>query len=416
MLNIIPPGVREFLLSSEVQYSFLIFILFVFPRFLVRLGIPFALSAFFLGIGANLLNWDLSHGETVKLLSSFGIISLFLFAGLEVDFDELRGTRRFLIQHLAIRVALIVLATLGLNFGLGVGTRASAILALAILTPSTGFILDTLELSTVTEESKFWIRSKAIAAEIIALILMFAVVRSFEVSEFLTAMIGLALLIVALPFIFKFFVRTLEPVAPKSEFGFLIMLALIAGMVTKKLGAYYLIGAFVVGVVARRFEASTPRLTSKSLLKSVKAFSGFFVPFYFFAAGSGVTTDELTFHALLVGSAMLVVFVPIRLVSVIWHRKFALKEPSQQSLPVATLLLPNLVFGLVLADLLKNQFHAPAFIVGALIIYTVGVTIIPPLLLRIFWREKPEYSYLADLENRLGGGSWTENEMGGRLP
>ncbi|MEZ4818929.1 MAG: hypothetical protein R3A45_03160 [Bdellovibrionota bacterium] len=40
---------------------------------------------------------------------------------------------------------------------------------MAILTPSTGFILDSLNALQMDQEEKFWIKTKAIATEIVAL-------------------------------------------------------------------------------------------------------------------------------------------------------------------------------------------------------------------------------------------------------
>lgn len=396
----------DFLASPEFQYTSLAFILFVFPRFLVRLGIPFALSAFVLGMIASSVGWDLGNTESVKLLATLGIISLFLFAGLEVEFDELRKTRKILIQHVAIRVFLVTVSTFVISVIFELDIRPATLFALAVLTPSTGFILDTLDMPGVPSESKFWIRSKAIAAEIVALLLMFTIVQSSSIATLVPSFFGLGLLVAVLPFIFRFFVRVVEPVAPKSEFGFLVMLALLAGMVTKRLGAYYLIGAFIVGVIARRFEPSLPSLTSSSMLKSVKSFSGFFVPFYFFTAGSSITSDELSLHAVALGLLTLIVFIPIRIKSVVAHRRVVLDESPDEGKRVATLLLPNLVFGLVLADILQNQFAVPPHIVGALIIYTIGATVAPPILLRFLWRNQAKAPYVVAMENKLSEASW----------
>ncbi|HRK02979.1 MAG TPA: cation:proton antiporter [Oligoflexia bacterium] len=396
----------------EVKYTGLIFALFVFPRFLIRFGIPYALTAFAMGVCASFLEWELGGSDAVKLLSSLGIISLFLFAGLEVEFGELRQSRRFLVQHVIVSVVLLIISSVGLTYWLKLDVRPAVLLGLALLTPSTGFILDTINTSSVPEAGKFWIRSKAIAAEIVALFLMFVLVRSMSAQEFTFAMVGMGLLILALPLAFKFFAKVVEPAAPKSEFGFLLMIALLSGMITKKLGAYYLIGAFVVGIVARRFEGSMPRLTSKPMLRSIRSFTGFFIPFYFFHAGSSVSKEELSLKSLGIGLAMIAVFLPLRIYSVVWHRKLALREAIHQSFPVAASLLPNLVFGLVLAELLKTTFQVPLDIVGAVIIYTVGATLAPPILMRVFWKS-PEYAFLAEAESNLGA-TWGDEDANPR--
>jgi hypothetical protein len=93
--------------------------------------------------------------------------------------------------------------------------------------------------------------------------------------------------------------------------------------------------------------------------------------------------------------------VPIRVSSIILHRKLSLKESIQESFPIAITLLPNLVFGLVLADMLQKLFHVPAYIIGGLIIYTIGATLIPPLLIKIFKLYYKDANYYA-IDNNYG--------------
>jgi len=397
--------------SAEFQYTALIFGLFILPRFVIRLGIPFALCAFAMGIGASFFNWDIIHSDVVVLLSSLGIISLFLFAGLEIEFSELKKTKTFLIQHLVIGVVLLAITSWLIFRWLDLDIRSSIFLGLAVLTPSTGFILDSIDASTLPPSKKFWIRSQAIATEVTALFLMFILVRSLGAKELIFAMTGMGLLILALPLAFKMFLHVVAPVAPKSEFGFLLLVALLAGVITKKLGAYYLTGAFVVGIVAKRFEKNIPQLTSKSTLKAVKSFTSFFIPFYFFHAGATLKASELSFKAFLIGLGLLAVFLPLRTFSVVVHRKFALKESINESFPIATSLLPNLVFGLVLAELMKTVFHVPDYIVGAVIVYTVGATMAPPILIKYFWKPSLDYMFLADADRRLGEASLHADEV-----
>lgn len=383
--------------APELKYSALVFSLFILPRFLIRFGVPYALSAFGMGFFFTLIGINLSGNEVIQLLSFFGIVSLFLFAGLEVDLMELNQTRSILTQHVLVSFGILILTALALKSALHLDLRPAVLMGLALLTPSAGFILDSLENSKVPEASKFWIRSKVIAAEIVALALMFVLIRSMSALDFAFSASALAGLILLLPAAFRFFAKTLDPVAPKSEFGFLLIVALLAGMFTKKLGAYYLVGAFVVGLVARRFEATLPRFSSKTMLSSLRIFATFFTPFYFFNAGASIQSSDITLTGILLGLGLLAIFIPVRIYSVAWHRQISLKENRVQSLPVATSLLPNLVFGLVLADILKRTFAVPPEVFSAVVIYTVGATLIPGMLLQHFWKN-PDYAFLTDAE------------------
>jgi len=66
-------------LTSEIAYIALLFGLFIVPRIIQRFGIPAAITAFALGAGAS-LGFGLFRGDdTVALLATLGIVSLFLF-------------------------------------------------------------------------------------------------------------------------------------------------------------------------------------------------------------------------------------------------------------------------------------------------------------------------------------------------
>src|SRR5690606_26021008 len=69
--------------SQQLVYLLLIFSLLVVPRILQRMKIPAPLTALALGIAAMLAWGDRTHDPVVVLLSTLGISSLFLFAGLE---------------------------------------------------------------------------------------------------------------------------------------------------------------------------------------------------------------------------------------------------------------------------------------------------------------------------------------------
>src|SRR3546814_17242630 len=91
-------------MNRELIYLLLIFGLLVIPRALQRFKIPAPITCLVFGIGA-MLAWGVkTHDPVVTLLSTLGISSLFLFAGLEVDLRELRRGRWPLLTHLAVRI------------------------------------------------------------------------------------------------------------------------------------------------------------------------------------------------------------------------------------------------------------------------------------------------------------------------
>lgn len=379
------------LLGEEVRYVLLLFGLFVVSRLLQRLRIPAAITAFGLGVLAGPgLGWQ-SHDPAIGLLSTLGIVALFLFAGLEVEVEDLAREKWVLLEHVGIRAAAVgMVAALG-SVVVDLSPRVAAIAALAVLTPSTGFILESLDALGVPVATRFWIRSKAIASELLALAAMFVILQSTSVQRLAAATGVLLILILLVPLAFRLFARAIVPYAPKSEFAFLVIMAAVCALVTRKLGVYYLVGAFVVGIAAQRLRERLPAMTSERMLHAVEAFASLFVPFYFYHAGLVLQRGDLGVEAARTGLVLLVIFVPVRLLLVNLHRRFRLGEVLRASQTVSVPLLPTLVFTLVLAQILRERFGAPSWLFGGLIYYAVGNTLLPSLLFR---RPLPDYESL----------------------
>lgn len=367
-------------MPKDLSYIVLLFVLFVFPRLLQRYRLPGAITSLALGTAATALGL-FQHDETIGLLATFGIVALFLFAGLDVDVDELRPGARVLLQHLAIWALTLGLLSIAVVYTFSLAPRDAALVALALITPSTGFILDSLDLFGLSEDEKRWTKSKAIASELLALLVMFLALQSTSARQLGQSVLALVALIVVLPPLFRWFAARIAPYAPRSEFAFLLMVAVVCASATRRLGVYYLVGAFVVGLAARQFRARLPAMSSERMLGAVEAFASFFVPFYFFKAGQGVSPEELDLSSLLMGLALLLVCVTLRLGEVSLHRWLALREPRRVSLRIGVALLPTLVFTLVMADILRSRPGVPPELIGALVLYTTLITLLPGFLL-----------------------------------
>ncbi|MBL8981877.1 MAG: cation:proton antiporter [Gemmatimonadetes bacterium] len=367
--------------TSELAYVLLIFALFVVPKALQRYRLPSAVTSLVLGAIASIGLHLFTHEPIVDQFATLGIVSLFLFAGLEVDFGELRRESRVLVWHLSIQLGLLALMTAALIALLPLTGRAAALVALALLTPSTGFILDSLDGFGLNGRERFWVKSKAISTELVALGVMFVVLQGGDPQRLGISVLTLAGLVVLVPVAFQIFARSILPVAPKSEFAFLVIVALTCALVTRRLGVYYLVGAFLVGVAAQRFRRELPALASEKMLHAVEVFASFFVPFYFFKAGLHLEQRDLTWLSLGAGVTLLLVAVPLRVATVAVLRRTALREQWREALRVSTPLLPTLVFTLVIAEILREQFELPSWLFGALVCYTVLNTLIPGMVL-----------------------------------
>jgi Kef-type K+ transport system membrane component KefB len=372
----------EFLTSSEFQYLALIVGLFIVPRVLQRYRLPSAVTCVAIGAIAG-MGFGAFEGDTVlPLLGVLGIVAMFLFAGLDVDFHELRSGSRILIGHVLIQGALLALVTTLVRAASPLGIRESVLVALALITPSTGFILDSLGSFGLTSDERFWVKSKAIATEIVALGVLFVVVQSASWSSLLVSGAALSAMVLALPVAFRAFARRILPYAPKSEFAFLVIVALVCAAVTRRLGVYYLVGAFVVGVTAQRFRALLPGLESEKLIHAVELFASFFIPFYFFKAGLHLSVDDFSLPSLGLGVGAVVLALPLRVGPLAIHRTVAMGMPFRNASRIGLSMLPTLVFTLVIANILRERFGLSSQLYGALVVYALLNTVVPGLFLR----------------------------------
>lgn len=369
-------------MSEEMQYLLVVVGLFIVPRVLQRLRIPSAITC--LAIGALLgIGFGLFHGDVaIPFLATLGIVSLFLFAGLEVDFAELREGLTIVTGHLVLQLALLAGGSWFFIATFELAWRPALLVALALLTPSTGFILDSLPAFGLSKQQQYWVKTKAIASELIALAALFFVVQSSSITALATSSGALIAMVLLLPFVFEFFAARILPHAPKSEFAFLLILALACAYLTRHLGVYYLVGAFVVGVTAVRLRKRLPNLASERLVIGIELFASFFIPFYFFKAGLHLTAELFTLESVLIGIGFVVFAVPLRIGVVMLYRRVTLGEGFSEGARVGLSLVPTLVFTLVLADILHERFALPDRLFGALVVFALINTALPGLLLR----------------------------------
>lgn len=368
--------------TLEVQYLFLFTILLLLPKILLRFKIPVGISSLFLGIFTTFLLGWFKDDQMILMLSRLGITSLFLFAGMEIEIEELKKDAPALSKHI-LKVTIVTLISAFAFFKIfNLPFRPAVILALAILTPSTGFILNSLKNFGFNQDQEYWIRSKAIAKEIAAIVMLFIVLQSESIEQFVISKIVLIVLILVLPILFKLFFKIIAPYAPDSEVGFLILIALICGVITKNIGTYYLVGAFIVGVIAGQFKKFSKSSNAEHILPSLRMFFSFFIPFYFYHTGLGVGLEIFSIKGIILGLVFLIIFIPIRILTVFSSIKFFIKDNWKDRYPIATALLPTLIFGLVLVSILKERFNIDSDILGGVMIYTIVSSIIPSIVFK----------------------------------
>jgi Kef-type K+ transport system membrane component KefB len=374
-----PPAPEN--IPSQVAMIGLLFSLFLVPKLLQRFRIPGAITALLMGAAASALGW-FEHDLTLRLLSTLGIVSLFLFAGLEIEGDELKRNIKPLALHAAIWTALAIVTGIVVALAMNVTPRAAALISLALVTPSTGFILSSLKSFGLHTSEQRTVRTYAIGSELIALAALFFVLQSTSAAHLALAIVAMIAIVVVIPIAFRGFASLVAPYAPRSEFAFLLMVAVGCAYATRLLGVYYLVGAFLVGVAAQRFRGSHPAMSSEKMIDALEAFGSVFIPFYFFHAGTEIRSEHLTVSAVLLGLLLVAVVVPVRVGLITLHRKVALNEAFTTSRRVASAMVPTLVFTLVIDGILVERFGLSPIVAGGLVLYTVVNTTLPAFILR----------------------------------
>ena len=163
------------------------------------------------------------------------------------------------------------------------------------------------------EEEQFWVTSKAIAGELLALGMLFVLLLADDPAQLGLSSLALLGLMIGLPLGFLALGRWVMPQAPGSEFSLLVMVGMVGAYATYKLGVYYLVGAFIAGLTARMLHHRMPKLASDENIKALRLFATFFVPFYFFHAGTAISRDALTWEALWLGLILTVLVLPMRI-------------------------------------------------------------------------------------------------------
>jgi Kef-type K+ transport system membrane component KefB len=367
--------------SKTFVYLAVVFGLLVIPRALQRFRLPAALTCFAFGIIVAGFFKPLATDGVISYLSTLGIASLFLFAGLEVNLGDLRRELPSLAGHFALRgLVLVACAGLAAKF-LHLGWQVDWLLALALLTPSTGFILDMLPNSGLDQVEQSEVALHAVAGEVTAVFLFLVISQADSVKTLLISGGSIALLIAFMPLVFLALGRYVVPYAPGSEFSLLLMVGLICAVITEMLGVYYLVGAFVAGLVARSLSKRMTTLASEQNLEAIRLFASFFVPFYFFHNGLGVPSAALVAKSLLYGFALAAGVIPVRL-GVVWLQSHLMKHRGHRgSLRVSIALTPTLIFTLVIAEMLRENFAISPPLYGGLLVYAAIASILPSLAL-----------------------------------
>lgn len=367
-------------ITKDLEYLIIFSTVLLFPKVLLKFKVPSGITALVIGCIFGYYDSAIQTDQLFRFLAQIGITSLFVFSGLEVNFEEFKEDKDYLIKYSVKSLLILAAITFGLKEVLDLSVQNSLILGLGIFTPSAGFIINSLHSFKIGEDQEYWVKSKAISKEVIAIIVMFVALQSHDLKVMAFSTLFFVSLFLVLPFVFKFYFKFISPYAPNSEVPFLVVISLIAGVVSKELGAYYLIGAFIVGLVGSQFKHKIFKHDEKTLFMALSSFFNVFLPFYFFYAGVKLSFSGFTMEALQLGGIFLVLFIPLRLLVNTTSIKWMLTDFKKHPYDISLSLMPTLIFGLVIAGILKDRNIVSPTIIYGLIFYTLVSSLLPTIL------------------------------------
>ncbi len=381
------------------QFIGLLAALLLLPPFVERFTkLPQALTVISMGVVAGPIGFGIiGQTETIIILSTVGIISIFLHAGLDVELRAFRASWRETLESLL----LVICLTAGIGYALfsflGASATVSTLLATALVIPSASIILHGIASYGLQQEDAKWVKLTTITLEVSGLLAVFVLLNLHDLRTFY---VGLAALIGAItftPLIFRLLHSLVFVHTKGAEFPAVFLLALLAGYLTETIGVHYMFGSFFVGVIlmwsierARRLEiGGIPLLEEQEglraefnkekegLLNTVGQFTRLFGPFFFFNVGLTLPGEAFSFGAAGLGAGAFVIVTLLRVMLSAVHRKIHHKEAWDNAVTMALLLSPTLVFTLVLAQLMLDAGFITPILYGALVTYGLLSLLVP---------------------------------------
>jgi Kef-type K+ transport system membrane component KefB len=314
----------------------------------------------------------------ITVLSTIGIITLFVYAGIEVDGEFLFKHKYFFIQNIIMSflISIIVGITAYKVFSLSLIT--ALIVALALTIPSASYIISSLNNSF--GKTKNWIRGKAFVGEIFGLFLLIVLRRITDIGLLIFTLAVIIALILILPIILRILFDKIFSKLVGSEFSFIFVVAVISAFITHLLGIHFLVGAFIAGLVSRNFISNISKddkyhavteVKGKQIMDGFGLFATVFIPFYFFSVGIIIKPDMFSWYTVLISLAICLIISMIRTMTTAIHRMVKIDESFKESVHISNILIPTLVFTFVISEIVYQEYHISYQLYSILMLYGV---------------------------------------------
>jgi len=295
-------------------------------RLVPALRLPAVVLEIMLGIaiGPDALGW-VHVDEPIEVMSLLGLAFLLLLAGLEVEFEMLRG-RLLRVTALAFVVSFAIALAAGIALDAAGVAGSPLLLAIMLSATSLGVVIPVLKDSGVASSpfGQLVLAGASIAdiATIVLLSLFFSE-RSSGVGAKLVLLGGFSALVLAVGAailgversmrISQTLVRLQDTTAQIRVRGAFLLLAVFV-VLAEKFGLEAILGAFMAGAVLKLVDVDQAMTHPQFRTKLEAAGFGVFVPFFFVT--SGIRFD---LHALFAGGST-VARVPIFLAALLAAR------------------------------------------------------------------------------------------------
>ncbi len=394
----------------EINNFFLtLFLILIVARFLgelfARYGIPSVLGELFAGIllGASVL--DIVHpNEILKILAEIGIILLLFEVGLETDFQRLKssGTKSFVVAILGVILPFIFGLSLA-YYIFKLDFTISLFIAGTLTATSIGITLRVLkDIHMENTNIAQIVIGAAVIDDIIGIILLVFIYdyslsheTSFDHTLSVTAMIFIFLLLAPILakllsfMIHKYHKRHLVP----GYFPTIIIsLILLFSYLSHLVGAPAILGSFAAGVaLSRRFflPFGTMLGTNENLLQEVKRdmtpIIQMFTPIFFVMVGLSVDLTIIDFTSLSFW-IMSLSFILLAFISKFIAAFFIYQKCFMNNAIIGMSMIPRGEVGLIFAEMGRVNGAIPNDIYAMLIFVIVITTVVPPFLLKKYFK------------------------------
>ena len=369
---------------------------------LIRLPLPAVVLEILLGIaiGPEYLGWA-ELDDPVQVMSLLGLAFLLLLAGLEIDFDRLRG------RLLGVTVTAYV-ASFGIALAIGVGLRAGDLirspLLVAIMLSATGLgvvlpiLKDAGETTTTFGQVVVAGASIAEVAPIVLLSLFFsgesggAGARVVLLAGFGAFVLAVVLVLLGLQRSMRLsetLVRLQDTSAEIRVRAAFLLLAVFAALASR-LGLEAILGAFLAGATLKLVDRDVMMSHPLFHRKLEAAGFGVFVPFFFVATGMRLDVEALVASPSTLARVpvFLLALLVIRGLPVVFYRRLL---PRRSQLVAAGLLQATSLGLLVVAGQIGVEMGLirPSNYTALVAAGLLSVIAFPLIALRLLQRPRP---------------------------